>query len=157
MEIYTLLTFKIGTETFAVNVINVLEVLEKQHITKIPQTPTHILGIINFRGNILPVFDTRQKFNLPPISIEDKNYIIVYEINHNDSCYTIAATADSVKDVIEITSDDIKSVPEIGLNFNTKYISGAIRKNDQFILLTNIENIFSLSETETLKALDIEN
>jgi len=153
MEKQTLLTFLLGQEYFAVNVTKVLEVLEKQHITKVPQTPGHILGIINFRGDILPVVDTRQKFNLPSQGIEEKNYVIVYDISSNNNKFIIAATADAVKDVIEIRDNEIKPVPEMGISYNTKFISGAIRQNENFILLLDIEKVFSMSDAESVQAL----
>jgi purine-binding chemotaxis protein CheW len=153
MEKQTLLTFLLGQEYFAVNVTKVLEVLEKQHITKVPQTPGHILGIINFRGDILPVVDTRQKFNLSSQDTEEKHFVIVFDISSNNNKFIIAATADAVKDVIEIFDADIKPVPEMGISYNAKYISGAIRQKEQFILLLDIEKVFSLSDVESIQAL----
>jgi purine-binding chemotaxis protein CheW len=153
MEKQTFLTFLLGQEYFAVNVSKVLEVLEKQHITKVPKTPQHILGIINFRGNILPVVDTRQKFNLPSLGIDDKNYVIVFDLSTDSQKIILSATADAVKDVIEISEDEIKPVPDMGISYNTKYISGAVRRNDDFILLLNVEKIFSMSEQETLEVI----
>lgn len=146
MEKETYLTFVLGQECFAVNVSNVLEVLEQQQITQIPKAPEHILGIINFRGDILPVINTRCKFNLPAKDNYLKNYVIVYEIGDEDKRFTIAATADAVKDVIEISPDEIKTVPEMGISYDTRYITGAIRRNETFTLLLNTEKVFSASD-----------
>jgi len=153
MEKQTFLTFLLGQEYFAVNVTKVLEVLERQQITKVPQTPGHILGIINFRGEILPVVDTRQKFNLSTQDTEEKHFVIVYDLSTNQNKFIIAATADAVKDVIEIFENEIKPVPEMGISYNAKYISGAIRRKEQFILLLDVEKIFSISDAETVQAL----
>jgi purine-binding chemotaxis protein CheW len=155
MEKQTFLTFLLGKEFFAVNVKMVLEVLEKQNITKVPKTPEHILGIINFRGEILPVTDTRLKFNLPPHNLDDKNYVIVYDLSTENNKYVIAATADAVKDVIEIAENEIKPVPEMGISYNTKFISGVVRRNNDFILLLDIEKIFSLSDIEAMESISI--
>lgn len=148
MEKQTFLTFQLGQEYFAVNVCKVLEVLEKQHITKVPQVPQHILGIINFRGNILPVVDMRLKFNLSAHNGEEKNFVIVYDISNQDNQFIIAATSDSVKDVIEISEMEIKPVPEMGIKYNSKYIIGAVRRDDTFILLLDIEKVLSIAEAE---------
>jgi len=153
MEKLTLLTFLLGQEYFAVNVTKVLEVLEKQQITRVPQTPAYILGILNFRGEILPVVDMRQKFNLQSQDIEAKNNIIVYDLSNDANKFIVAATADAVKDVIEISETEIKPVPEMGISYNTKYISGAIRLNDNFILMLDIEKVFSLTDVESVQAL----
>jgi purine-binding chemotaxis protein CheW len=155
MEKRTMLTFLLGNEYFAVEVTHVLEVLEKQHITKVPHAPLHILGITNFRGEILPVVNMRLKFNLPSLTDEAKNYIIIYDISNKDKSYTIAATADSVNDVIEISDDEIKPVPELGINYNSKFISGAIRRNEHFILILNIDKILLTAETETVEKISL--
>lgn len=145
METSTYLTFLIGKEYFAVNVKKVLEVLQHQNITLIPKTPEHILGIINFRGEILPVVDTKLKFNLKSDDTESK-IVIVFEIGSEESKNIIAATADSVKDVIEIVDSEIKPVPEMGIRYNSNFLSGAIRRDDDFILLLNVEKIFSTTD-----------
>jgi purine-binding chemotaxis protein CheW len=150
MEKETFLTFVLGKELFAVNVKNVLEVLEQQQITRVPKAPEHIMGIINFRGEILPVVNTRNKFNLIETEGLLKNYVIVYIIGDNEKQYTIAATADGVKDVIEIAQEDIKPVPEMGISYDARFIVGAIKINEKFILLINPEKVFSITDTEVV-------
>jgi purine-binding chemotaxis protein CheW len=150
METETYLTFVLGTELFAVNVCNVLEVLEQQQVTRVPKTPDHILGIINFRGEILPVINTRVKFKLDDLDPDTKFFIIVFEIVHGEQRFSIASTADGVKDVIEIHRKDIKPVPELGISFDSRYISGTIRRNDSFILFINPDKVFSITDTEAV-------
>jgi len=142
----TFLTFMLGDESFAVPVENVLEVLQKQTITRVPKTPPHILGIINFRGEILPVFDTRQKFNQSATTQEEAQIVVVFEIKEGNTKITIAATADAVKDVIEINHSEIKPVPELGLDYDSRFISGAIRRNETFTLMLDIEKVFSTKD-----------
>jgi purine-binding chemotaxis protein CheW len=156
METY--LTFLIQDEYFAVQVEHVLEVLQKQRITPVPKTPAHILGIINFRGDILPVIDTRQKFNLSISDNSEKHVVIVFEIiNPDESKTMIAATADSVKDVIEIQENEIKEVPELGLAFDSRYISGALHRNDNFILLLDIKKVFSAADLASVNQIQLNN
>lgn len=143
MENETYLTFQLGDDYFAVNVKNVLEVLEKQPITFVPKAPAHILGITNFRGQILPVIDTRFKFGLPGYDKHTKNSVIVYEIKGEKEVATIAATADAVKDVIEISPEEIKPVPEFGISYDSKFIAGAIRRDNVFILVLEIEKVLA--------------
>jgi len=145
METY--LTFLIGHEYFAVHVSMVLEVLQKQNITTIPKTPAHILGIINFRGDIVPVIDLRSKFNLNSNKISEKYIVIVFEIPTEEGIKNIiSAKADAVKDVIQINPKEIKQVPELGLNFNSQFINGAIKRDDIFILLLDIEKVFNTND-----------
>jgi purine-binding chemotaxis protein CheW len=151
MENETYLTFKLGQELFAVNVANVLEVLEKQPITAVPRAPQHILGIINFRGNILPVVNTRLKFNLAAANLDIENILIVFEIkNTDDTIYSIAATADAVKNVIEIAPNEIKPIPEMGISYDARFIKGAIRRDENFILILETEKVFSIVDLEVL-------
>ncbi|NJK95318.1 MAG: chemotaxis protein CheW [Bacteroidales bacterium] len=133
------------------DVVNVLEVLEQQQITRVPKVPEHIMGIINFRGEILPVINTRIKFCLPTIDDESKNYIIVYELSRKDETYIVSATADGVEDVIEIDPAEIKPVPEMGLGFDAKFIAGVIRRDEKFILLLKPERVFSSADSEAVK------
>jgi len=146
MEKQTFLTFEICTEQYAVNVTKVLEVLEQQHITPVPRAPQFILGIINFRGEILPVINTRQKFNVPFEAEDLKHFVIVFETFANNEKQLVAATADSVKDVIEIDTSDIKPVPEMGLGYNTAFISGVVRHNERFVLLIEPDHVFSMND-----------
>jgi purine-binding chemotaxis protein CheW len=146
----TYLTFELGRDIFAVNVKNVLEVLEQQQITKVPKVPGHILGIINFRGEILPVINTCFKFNIKR-NEEIKSIIIVYILELGDQHFSIAGTADGVKDVIDIGHDEIKPVPEMGVSYDLRFISGVIKRDDKFILLINPKKVFSVSDNETAK------
>ena len=157
MENETYLTFLLGEEYFAVNVKKVLEVLEQQLITRVPKSPDHILGILNFRGEILPVIDTRFKFGICGRDADSKNSVIVYEIQGENETITIAATADAVKDVIDISDDEIKPVPELGISYNTRFITGAIRRNDNFILLIDIEKVLSQNKSELISQNELTN
>jgi purine-binding chemotaxis protein CheW len=146
MEKLTYLTFVIGKEYFAVNVQYVLEVLQHQQITPVPQTPAHILGIINFRGDILPVIDTRQKFNIAIDDDATRQITIVFDVSTEGQSVVIAATADAVKDVIEIDSAEIKPVPEMGISYDSRLIAGAIRRENQFIMLLDMHKMFLMSD-----------
>ena len=130
-----------------------MEVLQHQQVTRVPKTPDHIWGIINFRGDILPVVDTRIKFNLPEQDDGKRSIIIVFDIASEDQQIMIAATADSVKDVIEVDPSEIKPVPEMGISYNVKFIDGAIRRNDTFIMMLNIGKVFSISDLASVQQL----
>ncbi len=144
MEKDTYLTFTLGKELFAVNVKNVLEVIEQQQITKVPKAPGHILGIMNFRGEILPVVNTRHKFNLNG-NLELLNYlVIVYIIESEEQEYCVAATADAVNDVIEISADQIKTVPDMGISYDSHFIAGAAKIDEEYVLFIHPEKVFSI-------------
>ncbi len=147
----TYLTFQIGKELFAVSVNHVLEVLEKQNITPVPRSPKYILGIINFRGQILPVMNMHQKFGIEQ-GLNEKFNIVIFEIPLKDKKVTIAGTADSVRDVIEFSDEDIQRIPEMGINYDSRFIEGAIKINDKHALVLNSEKIFSINEIDSTVA-----
>lgn len=149
MEKSTYLTFELADELFAVNVTRVLEVIEQQQITYIPNSPEHLLGILNFRGEVLPVVDTSKKFSLP-VSAPETRKIIVFDLSSNEKQYLVSAMVDGVNDVIEVHESEIKSIPEIGLRFDSRYLTGVIHQEDHFILRIDPERVFSAMETEVV-------
>ncbi|HEX3007072.1 MAG TPA: chemotaxis protein CheW [Bacteroidales bacterium] len=140
------LSFRLGKETFAVSVKKVLEVLQRQHITQVPDVPGYIKGVINFRGDILPICDARIKFNIDTEADQEKHVIIVLDLDDSTQKIRIGAIADGVKDVISIEEADIKPVPEMGLKYNVEYLSGMIRSGDSFIMILNVDKIFTNDE-----------
>ena len=146
----TYLSFIISSELYAVNVIKVLEVLEKQHITRVPNAPDYINGIINFRGDVVPVFDSRKKFNLPDRSGDDPYVIVVLDLSHEKDAFRIGAVVDKVKDVITIEDTDIKPVPPMSKDFDADFLNGIFKLNDEFIMLLDVEKIFTGEELDTI-------
>jgi purine-binding chemotaxis protein CheW len=150
MENVTYLTFVLDNDLFAVDVKSVLEVLEQQHITKVPKAPEGILGIINFRGEILPVIDSRKRFNLPARSENEKVFVIILEVELNDRRHLISATADGVRDVIEVAQEEVKPVPELGLSYDARFISGVIQLNEHFVLVVKPSKLFSIADLKSV-------
>jgi purine-binding chemotaxis protein CheW len=146
------LSFRLGKETFAVSVIKVLEVLQQQHITEVPDVPNFIKGVINFRGDILPIFDARLKFNLKVNDKEEKNVIIVLDLSFENQKMRIGAIADGVKDVIAFDDSEIKPVPDMGLKYNAEFLSGMIKSGESFIMILNVDKVFSADEVKILQS-----
>lgn len=145
-NITSYLSFMLNGEIFAIDVNLVVEVLEMQKITPIPKTKPYIKGVINFRGEILPVIDTRLKFNMEETPENNNSVIIVLEIKNPDtSPLQIGTIADGVKDVVYVKPLDIMAVPELNTKINTEYTEGIFNLNDNFITILNVNKIFSLS------------
>lgn len=142
----TYLSFIIGDEYFAVNVTKVLEVLQKQKITNVPNAPEYIKGIINFRGEVVPVFETRKKFNLNERNKENSYVIVILDLITGEESMRIGAIVDKVKDVFVINDSEIKPVPHMSNNFNTDFIQGIVKQNETFILLLNVDKVFTSDE-----------
>jgi purine-binding chemotaxis protein CheW len=142
----TYLSFSINNELFAINVSKVLEVLQKQPITQVPDAPEFIRGIINFRGEVVPVFETRVRFRFPPRHPDDPFVIIVLDLSSENFTMRMGAIVDKVRDVIIIDNNDIKPVPPMSKDFNTEFIAGIYKLNDDFVMILNVEKLFSSTD-----------
>ena len=139
--ITTYLSFIINDEKFAVNVAKVLEVLQKQPISPVPNTPDYFQGVINFRGEIIPVIDTRIKLGLSGIQLEENFVIIVIEIRTETDQIVVGAIVDRVKDVITINQDQIMPVPKMNNKVKSDFFTGIVRVKDGFIIIINFDKI----------------
>ena len=147
----TYLSFTICSELFAVNVTKVLEVLQQQNVTKVPNAPNFIKGIINFRGEVVPVFESRSKFNLAERAADESFVIIVLDLSSDNEVYRIGAIVDKVQDVIAISNEEIKPVPAMSKDFNTAFLQGIYKQNERFIMLLDVEKVFTSSELISIK------
>ncbi|MBN2165332.1 MAG: chemotaxis protein CheW [Marinilabiliaceae bacterium] len=149
------LSIKLNDELFAIDVHKVLEVLQKQQVTNVPNVPDFIKGVINFRGEILPVIEARQKFNMPLREDEKKYVIIVLDLTTNDRKLMLGVIADGVKDVLEFADDEIKDVPDMGANYNLEFIHGMVQVNNRFLMILNVDRVFSSEEINMITNTDL--
>jgi purine-binding chemotaxis protein CheW len=147
----TYLSFIVCDELFAVNVSKVLEVLQMQRITHVPNAPNYIKGIINFRGEVVPVFESRIKFTLPDRTNADSYVIIVLDLSKEGEIFRIGAIVDRVKDVINIEESEVKPVPAMSKEFNADFLQGIFKLGNDFIMLLDIEKVFTGEEILGLK------
>lgn len=147
----TYLAFTISGELYAVQVEKVLEVLEKQDYTKVPNAPPVIKGILNFRGNAIPLYETRTKFNLPVRGEDDNFVIMVIDLVVENESFHIGAIVDKVQDVISLDDNEIKAVPPMSKEFNAEFLNGIAYRDNQFILLINVDKIFTSIEIKEIK------
>ena len=146
LENHSYLTFKVGGENFAANVNKVLNILELSPITKVPQAPEFMLGVTNLRGSVLPVIDSRIKFGMPVTEFTKNTFIIVLELMIEGEMIQIGALVDSVNEVLEIENDEILPPPSVGSKYKTDFISGVINVNDTFVMVLDIDKVFSTEE-----------
>jgi purine-binding chemotaxis protein CheW len=140
------LTFSLADEQYAIEVTKVREVLEADEITRVPKMPPYMLGVINLRGSVVPVIDLRSKFAMEQTERTVDTSIIILEIQIEDEDILIGAFVDSVHEVIEIEEDQIEPAPKIGTKLDTEFISGMGKRDDQFIIIINIDKVFSQEE-----------
>jgi len=142
----TFLSFKLSEEVFAINVSQVLNILEMSQITRIPKAPNYMKGVINLRGTVLPVVDLRIKFNLPEKETTVDTSIIVLNINLNGEGVLVGILVDAVREVLELKNSEIAPTPSIGTKYNSGFIKGMWRTDDKFIMILDIDKVFSTEE-----------
>lgn len=145
------LSFKIGDELFAAHVSQVINILEMTKITKVPRAPEYMLGVINLRGSVLPVIDTRIKFGIEMSDYTTNTCIIVMEIEISGDQIHVGSLVDSVQEVLEVEQKNILPAPNIGSKFKSEFIKGMMNINDNFIMLLDIDKVFTSDELIMLK------
>jgi purine-binding chemotaxis protein CheW len=140
------LTFRLGEEMFAIDVSQVREILDVTTITKVPRAPEFMRGVINVRGSVVPVVDLRLKFDMAGTDRTKDTRIVVMEIALDGELTTIGTLADAVHNVMDIEPSAIEPAPKVGAKWNTEFIKGIGKHNDQFIIILNVDRIFSAEE-----------
>ena len=146
------LTFRLGEELFALDVSQVREVLELANITGVPNALEFMRGVINVRGSVVPVIDLRAKFGMEPTKRTVDTRIVVMELSMDDELTVLGAMADSVHEVIDLPASAIEPPPKIGSRWRTKFIQGIGKKDDEFILILDIDKVFSVDELVSVQA-----
>lgn len=148
------LTFKLGGEVFAIDVAKVREVLDLAAITRIPQTPEFMRGVINLRGSVVPVADLRLCFGMDRGDDTKNSCIIVVEVRLDNDTAVIGALADSVEEVLDLEPDQIEPAPRIGTQIRTDFIRGMGKREAQFIIILDIDRVFSEDQFVQLQGLE---
>jgi purine-binding chemotaxis protein CheW len=137
------ITFRLGDELFAIGVSQVREVLEIARITRVPTAPEFMRGVVNVRGKAIPVVDLRRRFGLPPAEDTLQTRIIVLELDLDGETTVLGGVADSVHEVIELEPGQIDPPPRIAMRWRTEFIRGMGRRGDDFIIVLDIDSVFS--------------
>jgi purine-binding chemotaxis protein CheW len=146
------LTFKLEDEVYATEIAQVREVLEYPRVTKVPRTPEYMRGVINLRGHVVPVLDLKLRFGMKKTEQTVNTCIIIVEVHLDGEKTIIGALADSVQEVIEMDASMIQAAPKIGTKLNTDFIRGMGKRDEQFVIILDIEKTFS---TEDLNAVRV--
>jgi len=146
------LTFTLGDEVFALDISSVREVLEYTTITKVPRTPEYIRGVINLRGRAVPVVDVRLKFGMPETDRTVNTCIIIVEVKLEGEETVLGALADSVKEVMDIEPKDVEPAPRMGTSIKADFIKGIGKHNDDFIIILDIDKVFTEEELTQMAA-----
>jgi len=152
LETTQYLTFKLADEIFALDISKVREVLDFTAITKVPRTPNFMRGVINLRGSVVPVVDLRLKFGMSKTEQTVNTCIIITEVAVDGEATVLGALADSVQEVMELGPDQIEPAPKIGTKLNTQFIMGMGKQNERFVIMLDIDQVFSTDELALVQA-----
>jgi purine-binding chemotaxis protein CheW len=135
-------TFRLAGETYGVNVMQVQEVLRHTEIAPVPGAPSYVLGIINLRGNVVTVIDTRHRFGLDPGEISDNTRIVIIEAEK----HVVGILVDSVAEVVYLRLSEIENAPNVGNDENAKFIQGVCHKNNELLILIELDKMITDDE-----------
>lgn len=139
-------TFILDNDSYGVAVTQTREILDSAAITRVPQTSADMLGVINLRGQVVPVVDMRLKLGLEAAENTQDTCIIVIEVQVDEESMVVGALADAVSEVLDVRSDQIEPPPRLGSRLKTEFITGMGKVGEQFMILLNIDKIFNSDE-----------
>ncbi len=142
-------TFRLADETYGINVMQVQEVLRYTEIAPVPGAPGYVLGIINLRGNVVTVIDTRDRFGLPTTEVTDNTRIVIIESEGQ----VVGIMVDSVAEVVYLRQSEIETAPNVGNDDSSRFIQGVCHKNDQLLILVDLDKLLSDEEWQELAEL----
>ncbi|ASP40563.1 chemotaxis protein CheW [Bacterioplanes sanyensis] len=139
-------TYRLENETYGINVMQVQEVLRYTEIAPVPGAPPYVLGIINLRGNVVTVIDTRLRFGLPSADTTDQTRIVIIEAENQ----VVGMLVDAVAEVVYLRQSEIETTPNVGNDESAKFIQGVCHKNDELLILVELEKMMSDEEWNDL-------
>ena len=135
-------TFRLDEEIYGINVMLVQEVLRITDIAPVPGAPNYVIGIINLRGNVVTVIDTRMRFGLPPKEMDDATRIVIIEAENQ----TVGIVVDSVSEVVDVDSREIETAPNVGNDETARYIEGVVSRSEELLILVDLNKLLSDDE-----------
>lgn len=135
-------TFRLDGETYGINVMQVQEVLRMTEIAPVPGAPDYVVGIINLRGNVVTVIDTRKRFGLMPTEADDSTRIVIIESDNN----IVGILVDSVAEVVNLRGSQIETAPNVGNEESSKYIQGVFSRNEDILILVDLNKFLTDEE-----------
>jgi purine-binding chemotaxis protein CheW len=144
------LTFKLDQELYALDIGKVREVLEFNAATRVPRMPEFMRGVINLRGNVVPVVDLKLKLGLPRTERTIDTCVVITEVEIDGESTVLGALADSVQEVVELDAGQIDPPPRMGTRINSDCIRGMGKRDDQFVMLLDIDHVLSADDLQTV-------
>jgi purine-binding chemotaxis protein CheW len=146
------LTFSLGEEDFALEIAKVREVLDYTNITKVPRMPEFLRGVINLRGNVVPVTDLRLKLGMSVTKRTVNTCIVIVEIDIDGELMDMGILTDSVQEVLDLDQNQIEPPPRLGTKVKTEFIRGMGKRDDRFLIILDIDKVLSSDELASVQS-----
>ncbi|MFC1524596.1 chemotaxis protein CheW [Thermodesulfobacteriota bacterium] len=144
------LTFSLGKEEYGLPIQRVKEIIGMMEITKVPQTPGFVKGVINLRGKVIPVIDLRSKFLMQACDETERTCIVVVEFHRESSLILVGMVVDTVSEVLNIKSDNIEGSSQLGLQLSSEYLLGMAKTDNGVKMLLNMDSIIGGSDIDSI-------
>jgi len=135
------LTFVLGAEEYGLEILKVREIIGYMDVTAVPRTPPHVKGVINLRGQVIPVVDLRSKFGMPEAEVTDQTCIIVVETSRDQKTFNTGIIVDNVSEVLDIEADQIEPAPQLGASVESQFILGMAKIGQAVKILLDIDKV----------------
>jgi purine-binding chemotaxis protein CheW len=147
------LTFSVSDERLAMSIEAVKEIIETPRITQVPMTPKYIRGVINLRGNVVPVIDLSARLGKKTLELSKRSCIVLVEVKFDQESHVLGMLVDEVNNILEIPRADVKPAPEFGSDIRTDFIEAMGRVDDVFVIILSIDHVLSIQELAAIKQL----
>ena len=144
------LTFKVADECYAISILDVQEIIEVGHMTRVPMTPAHIRGVINLRGSVVPVVDLCARLGKSVSELSKRSCIVLVEVSAGEERQCLGMLVDEVNEILEIAPDDLQPAPAFGTDIRTDFIQAMGRIEEEFIILLDVNHVLSVDELADL-------
>jgi purine-binding chemotaxis protein CheW len=142
------LTFMLGGEMFAMEILAIREIIEYTSLTAVPMMPPYIRGVINLRGAVVPVTDLLVRFGKPSAPVTKRTCIVIVEIAGQEGQQTVGLVVDAVNEVLDLAAEDIEPPPTFGANIRTDFIRGMGRVRGKFVILLDVNHVMAAEELQ---------
>jgi purine-binding chemotaxis protein CheW len=156
-EVHHYLSFLLSDETYGVDIVRIKEILEFPSITKVPMVPDYISGVINLRGNVVPVINLARRFDKPAKEITKRSCILIIEIKQDDIPLDIGVRVEAVNEVLTIAETELEPAPAFGVRIKSEYIRHMGRIGKEFVVLLDVDKVLNINELSMFEIQETQN
>jgi purine-binding chemotaxis protein CheW len=147
------LTFGLGTETFAIGIMAIKEIIEYASLTEVPMMPPYVRGVINLRGSVVPVLDLPVRFGKAASAVTKRTCIVIIDVMLGSDRHVLGLVVDAVNAVLDIPASDIEPPPAFGASIRTEFIRGMVKINSKFVIVIDVDHVLATDEVLALTEL----